>query len=78
MRNVTQTAPYFHNGSEADLGNAVRMMAEHQTARGKLQDDEVLAIVAFLGSLEGEIPKDKIGAPTLPENGPDTPGPDPS
>jgi cytochrome c peroxidase len=78
LRNVTQTAPYFHNGSEADLGNAVRMMAEHQTARGKLQDDEVLAIVAFLGSLEGEIPKDKIGAPALPENGPDTPGPDPS
>ena len=78
LRNVTNTAPYLHNGGEPELGNVVRLMAEHQTARGKLQDDEVDAILAFLGALSGEIPKDRIAPPTLPENGPKTPKPDPT
>lgn len=30
LRNVALTAPYFHNGSVADLGDAVRIMAELQ------------------------------------------------
>ena len=78
LRNVTKTPPYLHNGGEPELGNVVRLMAEHQTARGKLQDDEVEAILAFLGTLAGEIPKDRIAPPTLPENGPKTPQPDPT
>jgi cytochrome c peroxidase len=78
LRNVTKTAPYLHNGSEAELGNVVRLMAEHQTAKGKLQDEELEAILAFLGSLTGELPRDRIAEPTLPESGPKTPGPDPT
>jgi hypothetical protein len=53
-------------------------MAEHQTARGTLADAEVDAIVAFLGSLEGKIPQDKIEPPELPPDGPSTPAPDPA
>lgn len=78
LRNVTKTGPYLHDGSIATLEEMVRKMATYQTARGELRPDEVDAIVAFLGSLEGEIPKDYIAKPTLPESGPDTPGPDPS
>lgn len=78
LRNVTQTGPYLHDGSIDDLSQMVQLMAEHQTARGKLADGEVQAIVAFLGSLEGTLPTDYIARPTLPESGPDTPGPDPS
>ena len=77
LRNITETGPFLHNGSEPDLGNVVRLMAEHQTARGKLKDEEVDAIVAFLGALTGEIPQDKIKAPELPPSGPSTPRPGP-
>jgi cytochrome c peroxidase len=56
----------------------IRLMAEHQTARGQLQDAEVEAIEAFLHSLEGELPRDYIAKPQLPESGPNTPDPDPS
>jgi cytochrome c peroxidase len=68
----------MHNGGVDSLAQMVRLMAEHQTARGTLEDREADAIVAFLGSLTGEIPKDYIAKPELPENGPNTPGPDPS
>ena len=78
LRNITKTGPYLHDGSEPDLGKVVRLMAEHQTARGKLEDQEVDAILAFLGTLEGELPKDKIAKPELPESGPKTPAPDPA
>jgi cytochrome c peroxidase len=78
LRNIAQTAPYMHNGGVDSLAQMVRLMAEHQTARGTLEDREADAIVAFLGSLTGEIPKDYIAKPELPENGPNTPGPDPS
>jgi cytochrome c peroxidase len=55
LRNVAQTAPYFHDGSVTELGRAVRVMAAVQL--GKTLDDEpVTSIVAFLESLTGEIP----------------------
>lgn len=78
LRNVEKTAPYFHDGSVKTLPEAVKLMARHQTAAGKLADDKVASIVAFLGALTGELPTDKIQKPELPPNGPKTPGPDPS
>ncbi|MEM9454945.1 MAG: cytochrome c peroxidase [Myxococcota bacterium] len=56
LRNVAQTAPYLHNGSIEELATMVRMMAYHQLDR-ELDDDEVDDIVAFLGSLTGELPE---------------------
>lgn len=53
LRNVALTAPYFHNGSVDNLEEAVTVMARYQLGR-TLPRDDVRAIVAFLGSLNGE------------------------
>jgi cytochrome c peroxidase len=76
LRNVTETAPYLHDGSLASLDDVVQKMSQHQLARGTLTPEEVAAIVAFLGSLRGELPRDLIAKPELPPSGPDTPAPD--
>jgi cytochrome c peroxidase len=61
LRNVSRSAPYFHDGSVGDLEAAVRFMAgggyPNRNLSPLLQDrglsdDDVAAIVAFLGSLE--------------------------
>jgi len=63
LRNITDTAPYFHNGSVNDLGEAVRVMAKSQLNR-TLPKQDVNDIVAFLGALTGEYPE--IMMPRLP------------
>lgn len=55
LRNISKTAPYFHDGSVADLERAVRIMASVQLGK-TLDDKSVSAIVAFLDSLTGEVP----------------------
>ena len=55
LRNVSKTAPYFHDGSVATLDRAVRVMASVQLGR-TLDDATVADLVAFLESLTGEIP----------------------
>lgn len=77
LRNIAKTGPYFHDGSVADLGEAVKMMSEHQLGK-ELKKEQIDSIVAFLGALTGELPTDYIKEPTLPESGPKTPKPDPS
>ncbi len=57
LRNVARTAPYFHDGSVDDLTTAVRVMAASQLGR-RLSDDQVAKLVAFLGSLTGDLPAD--------------------
>lgn len=74
LRNIAKTAPYFHDGSVKDLGEAVRMMAKHQLGKD-LSDADVDSIVTFLNALTGQIPVDYIAKPDLPASGPDTPGP---
>ena len=63
LRNITDTAPYFHNGSVNDLPEAVRVMAKMQLNK-TLSEKEVNDIVAFLGALTGEYPE--IVMPRLP------------
>ena len=53
LRNVTRTAPYFHNGTVSKLEDAVRIMAHHQLGL-TLRRDQIEALVAFLQSLEGD------------------------
>lgn len=62
-RNVSLTAPYFHDGSAATLEDAVRTMGSVQLAR-ELTEEEVFYIVAFLESLEGELTP--VTVPQLP------------
>jgi cytochrome c peroxidase len=52
LRNVAATAPYFHDGSEPSLREAVRRMAAAQLDRS-LSDQQVDSIVAFLRTLTG-------------------------
>jgi cytochrome c peroxidase len=61
LRNVTLTAPYFHDGQVATLSEAVRQMAWMQLDQA-LSSAEVVEIVAFLRTLEAERPLE-IAAP---------------
>jgi cytochrome c peroxidase len=64
-RNVAMTAPYFHDGSAATLGEAVRTMAKVQLGT-KLSNRDVADIVAFLETLTGEAPE--VVFPLLPRS----------
>jgi len=55
LRNVAKTAPYFHDGSVAELPRAVKIMGKVQLGK-ELSDAEVAEIVAFLGALTGPVP----------------------
>ena len=50
LRLVTLTAPYFHDGSVADLSEAIRIMARYQLGRD-IPEGDIAPMVAFLGSL---------------------------
>lgn len=63
LRNVSQTAPYFHNGTVNSLKEAVKTMGDIQLLVD-IPDDEIEKIVAFLKSLEGRKPD--TTAPKLP------------
>jgi cytochrome c peroxidase len=54
LRNVAETAPYFHNGAIEDLHEAVRIMSKYQLG-SEFTPDEINDTVAFLKSLSGEI-----------------------
>jgi len=76
LRDITDTGPYFHNGSEASLEEAVRLMATGGVDNPKLSalfrglqgreytDEQIADLVAFLGALSGEYPV--IEEPELP------------
>jgi cytochrome c peroxidase len=65
LRNVAVTPPYFHDGSVASLGEAVRIMAKLQLGRD-LGPADVADLVAFLESLTGEVPAQFASVPSLP------------
>jgi len=72
LRNVAETAPYFHDGSVVTLEEAVRRMAHHQLGRD-LDEEQVALLIAFLESLTGRIDAEYTAKPALPESGPDMP-----
>jgi cytochrome c peroxidase len=65
LRNIEMTYPYFHDGSVADLSEAVRIIA-----KAELNKDLILAeiadIVTFLKSLTGKVPQDLATPPAMP------------
>ncbi len=55
LRNISKTAPYFHDGSVEDLKSAVEVMLNVQL--GVVAPSEnVTQIVKFLKTLDGEVP----------------------
>ena len=73
LRNITETAPYFHNGTEWSLAEAVKIMGETQLGI-KISDEEAAKIVTFFGALKGRKPE--VIYPQLPESTLKTPKPD--
>lgn len=53
LRNVEVTAPYFHDGSVATLGEAIAVMGRSQLGR-QLSQNDIADLEAFLKSLTGE------------------------
>jgi cytochrome c peroxidase len=56
LRNVALTAPYMHDGRFTNLKDAVTFMSHYQLGRF-IQEEEIDAIVAFLETLNGELPE---------------------
>jgi cytochrome c peroxidase len=72
LRNITETAPYFHNGTVWSLKKAVEIMANTQLGM-KLAQKDINSIVIFLKALDGKKPK--ILIPQLPPRTDSTPIP---
>ena len=51
LRNITKTAPYFHDGSVETLEDAIRLMAKHQLGRNHINHGDISDIEVFLESL---------------------------
>ncbi len=62
LRNCAETYPYFHDGSVAELSEAVRIMAKTQLDK-ELRPGQVQSITAFLGSLTGKVPAQALEVP---------------
>ena len=54
LRNITKTAPYFHNGAVEKIEEAVRIMSKYQIG-DEFSPEQIKDVVAFLKTLEGEI-----------------------
>lgn len=70
LRNITQTAPYFHNGQIATLGEAIQEMGRIQLGV-TLTDTETASIETFLKALDGRKPN--ITYPMFPASNATTP-----
>jgi len=72
LRNIEETAPYFHNGAVWSLKEAISIMGETQLGV-ELTEKEVARIETFLKSLTGEKPE--VVFPMLPARTDATPLP---
>ncbi|MDO8453921.1 MAG: cytochrome-c peroxidase [Sulfurimonas sp.] len=73
LRNITQTAPYFHNGQVWSLKEAIIEMGRIQLG-ASITDAEAALIEEFLKALEGRKPS--LTMPMLPLSTATTPKPD--
>ncbi len=56
LRNISKTAPYFHDGSSKTLKEAITTMSEHNLGMA-ISDKDANYIISFLKTLDGETPK---------------------
>ncbi|MCO7188925.1 MULTISPECIES: cytochrome c peroxidase [unclassified Pseudoalteromonas] len=56
LRNVANTQPYFHNGSVANLSDAIRLMARGQLGL-ELSEEDIADLEALLHAFSGELPR---------------------
>jgi len=72
LRNITQTAPYFHNGAIWSLKEAIQEMGRIQLGMD-VSDKDAAKIETFLKALDGRKPK--VEFPMLPASTSTTPKP---
>ena len=65
LKNIAETAPYFHDGSTTSLEAAIRLMGHHQLGI-ELPDDDIKAIAAWMRAMTGEINPAYTAIPRLP------------
>lgn len=53
LRNVSKTAPYFHDGREPELTKAIQIIVQYQVGRD-LNEEKIVLLAAFLGSLTSD------------------------
>ena len=73
LRNITQTAPYFHNGKVWSLKEAIIEMGRIQLG-SEINEKEAASIEEFFQALEGRKPA--LSLPLLPASTATTPQPD--
>lgn len=54
LKNITKTAPYFHNGSVKDLKEVIKIMGKYQLGI-EFTNEEIEELEEFLKTLEGEL-----------------------
>ncbi len=72
LRNILETAPYFHNGATYDIKEAIQIMAETQLGK-KLSKKQIDSIATFFKALTGKKPY--VRYPVLPTETAATPKP---
>ncbi len=65
LRNVEMTSPYFHDGSVKELKKAIWIMGKIQLGKD-LSETQIKYIEAFLKSLTGELSKEILTVPIMP------------
>jgi cytochrome c peroxidase len=73
LRNILQTAPYYHNGAVWDIKEAIKIMGETQLGI-ELSQEDINAIATFFKALDGKMPE--ITYPHLPAVTTSTPKPE--
>ena len=82
LKNIAESAPYFHDGSAKTLEEAIRLMGHHQLGID-LTKDEVDAMAAWMRSMTGDPDPAYVAAPPAAARlkprpaspiGPDSPG----
>ena len=57
LRNISKTSPYFHDGTQATIEDAVRAMFRFELGVKEAPESDVASISAFLRTLDGDIKK---------------------
>jgi cytochrome c peroxidase len=65
LKNIAQTAPYFHDGASANLHDAIRLMGYHQLGL-TLNEDDINSIAVWMRSMTGDIDPTYTRVPELP------------
>jgi cytochrome c peroxidase len=65
LKNIAETAPYFHDSSISNLEAAIRLMGHHQLGV-ELSNADVNAIAAWMRALSGDVDPAYIAVPDLP------------